>query len=175
MTSLAVNEELDDPGDRPSASVVPDLAELARRAEVERASGELERLLFEEVVPALQGRVVEPEAFARQTLERFRNPFLEHKLSDILKHHDEKVQIRLVPTRREYQEKFRRKPPLYSYDVVTTRSASRVARSESPSGTASASGLASSASMPAIPSALNAIASVRFAHARQTAPPARGE
>src|SRR5262249_18903027 len=40
----------------------------------------LGRLLFEEVVPTLQGRVVEPEAFARQTLERFRNPFIEHKL-----------------------------------------------------------------------------------------------
>src|SRR6478609_5861535 len=53
----------------------------------------------------------------------------------------------------------RRKPPLYSYDVVTTRSASRMARSERPSEIASASGLASNASMPAIPSALRAIAS----------------
>lgn len=72
----------------------------------------LERLLLEEVVPVLEGRVEGPAKFAQQTLERFRNPFLEHKLSDIRKHHDEKVQIRLVPTRREYEEKFGRKPPL---------------------------------------------------------------
>ena len=30
----------------------------------------LERLLFEEVVPVLEGRVEEPVKFARQTLER---------------------------------------------------------------------------------------------------------
>jgi tagaturonate reductase len=72
----------------------------------------LERLLLEEVVPVLEGRVEGPATFARQTLERFRNPFQEHKLADIAQHHDEKVQIRLVPTWREYQEKFGRKPPL---------------------------------------------------------------
>jgi tagaturonate reductase len=72
----------------------------------------LERLLFEEVLPVLQGRVEEPEAFARQTLERFRNPFLEHKLSDIRAYHEQKVKIRLLSTRAEYFEKFGRPPPL---------------------------------------------------------------
>ena len=72
----------------------------------------LERLLFEEVLPVLQGRVEEPEAFARQTLERFRNPFLEHKLSDIRAYHEQKVKIRLLSTRAEYVEKFGRTPPL---------------------------------------------------------------
>src|SRR5262249_59077689 len=37
----------------------------------------LERLLFDEVVPVLQGRVEDPAGFARQVLDRFRNPFLE--------------------------------------------------------------------------------------------------
>ena len=50
-----------------------------------------------------------------------------------------------TPTRSSVR---RRKPPWYSYDAVTTVSASRVARSPSPSAAASASGLASSASMP---------------------------
>jgi tagaturonate reductase len=72
----------------------------------------LERLLFEEIVPTLQGRVEEPEEFARQTLERFRNPFLQHKLSDILAFHEEKVKIRLVSTRDEYVQKFGKAPPL---------------------------------------------------------------
>ena len=72
----------------------------------------LERLLFEEVLPVLRGRAEEPEAFARQTLERFRNPFLEHKLSDIRAYHEQKVKIRLLSTRAEYVEKFGRSPPL---------------------------------------------------------------
>jgi tagaturonate reductase len=74
----------------------------------------LERLLFDEVVPVLEGRVDRPAEFARQTLERFRNPFLEHKLADIAVHHDAKVQVRLVPTRDEFKTKFGRTPPLLS-------------------------------------------------------------
>src|SRR5262249_6344432 len=72
----------------------------------------LNRLLFEEIVPVLEGRVDGPEKFARQTLERFRNPFLEHKLSDIALHHETKVNVRLVPTRAEFVARFRKRPPL---------------------------------------------------------------
>ena len=72
----------------------------------------LERLLFEEIVPTLEGRVEEPAEFARQTLERFRNPFLQHKLGDILAFHDEKVKIRLATTRDEHVQKFGKAPPL---------------------------------------------------------------
>jgi tagaturonate reductase len=72
----------------------------------------LERLLFEEIVPTLEGRVDGPELFARQTIERFRNPFLEHQFTKIAEHHAAKREIRLVPTYHEYQEKFGRVPPL---------------------------------------------------------------
>ena len=72
----------------------------------------LERLLFEEVVPVLEGRVDGPAEFARQVLDRFRNPFFEHQLSSIATHHAAKVQVRLVPTRDEFQAKFGRTPPL---------------------------------------------------------------
>jgi tagaturonate reductase len=70
----------------------------------------LERLLFDEVVPVLKGRVEDPAGFAAQVLDRFRNPFLEHKLSDIALHHAAKVQVRLVPTRDEYRSMFGREP-----------------------------------------------------------------
>jgi tagaturonate reductase len=70
----------------------------------------LNRLLFEEIVPTLAGRVDAPEAFARQTLERFRNPFIEHKLSDIAVYHDAKVKIRLLTTRDEFLAKNGRRP-----------------------------------------------------------------
>jgi tagaturonate reductase len=72
----------------------------------------LERLLFEEIVPTLEGRVDGPELFARQTIERFCNPFLQHKLADITVHHAAKREVRLVPTHREFQEKLGRVPPL---------------------------------------------------------------
>jgi tagaturonate reductase len=78
----------------------------------------LERLLFEEVVPVLAGRVDDAAGFARQTLERFRNPFIDHQLSQIAIHHAEKVQVRLVPTAREYREKFGKEPALLS-EVLT--------------------------------------------------------
>ncbi len=72
----------------------------------------LERLLFEEIVPTLEGRVDGPERFARQTIERFRNPYLRHKLSDIAVHHAAKREVRLIPTFQEFQAKFGRVPPL---------------------------------------------------------------
>jgi tagaturonate reductase len=72
----------------------------------------LERLLFGEVVPVLEGRVEDPQGFARQTLERFRNPFLEHRLTDIAKHHRQKVEVRLIPTRDEFRDRFGRSPVL---------------------------------------------------------------
>jgi tagaturonate reductase len=72
----------------------------------------LERLLFEEVVPVLEGRCEDPAAFAHRTLERFRNPFVEHRLADIAANHAAKVAVRLVPTRDEYRRRFGREPPL---------------------------------------------------------------
>lgn len=72
----------------------------------------LERLLFEEIVPVLEGQVEGPAEFARQVLDRFRNPFFEHPLTSIAAHHTAKVQVRLIPTRDEFQAKFGRTPPL---------------------------------------------------------------
>lgn len=72
----------------------------------------LERLLFEEIVPALEGRVEGPADFARQVMDRFRNPFFEHQLASIATHHIAKVQVRLMPTLDEFKAKFGRTPPL---------------------------------------------------------------
>lgn len=72
----------------------------------------LSRLLFEEIVPTLEGRVDQARWFAEQTLDRFRNPFIDHKFADIHLHHESKMSVRLVPTRDEYQAKFGKVPPL---------------------------------------------------------------
>lgn len=74
----------------------------------------LEDLLYYEIVPVLEGRVEDPAAFAKATLDRFRNPFLEHKLSSIALNHEAKLRVRLLPTYEEYRSKFGRKPPLLS-------------------------------------------------------------
>ncbi|MBB1249480.1 mannitol dehydrogenase family protein [Rhizobium sp. G21] len=56
----------------------------------------LERLYAEEIIPgfAIRGMRDEAEAYARQTIERFRNPFLDHRLSDIAQNHLEKIRRR---------------------------------------------------------------------------------
>ena len=82
----------------------------------------LRRLLSEEIVPTLEGRVDQPARFAEQTLERFRNPFLDHKFSDIALHHASKVQVRLVSTRDEFAARFGRPPPLLS-EVISASDA----------------------------------------------------
>lgn len=70
----------------------------------------LEGLLFEEIVPVLERRCEDPSGFAREVLDRFRNPFLEHRLSAIALNHEAKVAVRLEPTLREYRERFGRDP-----------------------------------------------------------------
>ncbi len=72
----------------------------------------LRRLLLEEIVPVLEGRTDSPEQFAMETLERFANPFLEHRLADIALHHDVKLRTRLAPTRDEFLRRFGQEPRL---------------------------------------------------------------
>jgi len=74
----------------------------------------LEELLFDEIVPTIADRVEQADAeqFARDVLERFSNPFLDHRLADIALHHDVKLRTRLVPTFEEYRERFGRAPRL---------------------------------------------------------------
>ena len=74
----------------------------------------LKRLLFEEIVPTLEDRVDQGQWFAEQTLDRFRNPFIDHKFADIHLHHESKMNVRLVPTREEFIAKFGKTPPLLS-------------------------------------------------------------
>jgi tagaturonate reductase len=72
----------------------------------------LERLLEEEIVPVVTDRVADAEGFAATILERFENPFLDHRLSDIALHHETKVAHRLRPTYQEYVQRFGEAPTL---------------------------------------------------------------
>jgi tagaturonate reductase len=72
------------------------------------------QLLSEEIVPTIEDRVDGALRFAEQTVERFKNPFLDHKFADIALHHASKMNVRLVPTRDEFAAKFGKQPPLLS-------------------------------------------------------------
>jgi len=78
----------------------------------------LKRLLFDEIVPTLEGRVEDPKAFAEQVLERFANPFLHHRLTDIAKNHRQKVPVRLLPTYEEYKARFGKTPRLLEQAIA---------------------------------------------------------
>jgi tagaturonate reductase len=72
----------------------------------------LEALLTEEILPVLVDRIEDGASFAAETLERFRNPFIEHDLAAIAWEQEAKVQTRLLPTYHEYKERFGREPPI---------------------------------------------------------------
>lgn len=74
----------------------------------------LETMLREEIVPALHDRIEDGEGFTATVLERFRNPFLDHRLADIALHHDAKLGTRLVPTFHDFVARFGRRPPMLS-------------------------------------------------------------
>ncbi len=82
-----------------------------REAVEDPAIGEwLRELLFDEIVATLDGRVAGVREYAEETLTRFRNPYLDHRLESIALHHDAKVEVRLRPTVGEFRERFGRDP-----------------------------------------------------------------
>lgn len=84
---------------------------LVREAmEVPAIAAWLQALLLEEIVPALGDRIEDGEGFARAVLERFRNPFLDHRFADIEVNHPAKLAIRLVPTVADHRARFGRSP-----------------------------------------------------------------
>ncbi len=74
----------------------------------------LRDLMLQEIVPALPDEVEDAHAFAKDCIERFRNPFLNHRLDSIAVAHQTKVRLRLVPSYEAYVDKFRNKPTLLS-------------------------------------------------------------
>ena len=95
------------------ARALPAGFETVREAVEDRQIGSwLRSLLSEEIVPTIEERVTGAEAFAETCIERFLNPYLEHRLRDIALYHEDKVAMRLEPTRVEYRQRFQREPPL---------------------------------------------------------------
>ncbi|MGN6727775.1 MAG: altronate dehydrogenase [Tepidisphaeraceae bacterium] len=70
------------------------------------------QLLEEEIVPTIDARVPDARAFVRDTIDRFKNPYLDHRLSSIALNHAAKINTRLKPTRDEFVSTFGRRPRL---------------------------------------------------------------
>ncbi len=70
------------------------------------------KLLETEIVPTLEGRVDQATRFAEQTIERFKNPYIDHKFADIALQHESKINVRLVSTANEYAERFGKRPSM---------------------------------------------------------------
>lgn len=61
------------------------------------------RGLFDEILPVLPMPQAELTAYANETLERFRNPFIRHKLADIAMNSLSKWTVRVLPSLKEYR------------------------------------------------------------------------
>jgi len=75
----------------------------------------IKSLLLQESVRALTNEHIskqEAERFAEDVLDRFRNPFIEHKWSDIAKQVTLKMRMRCIPLIKMYYEKFGEAPSL---------------------------------------------------------------
>ncbi len=75
-----------------------------------RAARWVRDVMYEEIVPTLLADVSDVAAFADATFDRYRNPFLKHLLKNITLNHDDKVRVRLHPTRDLYQKLYGRPP-----------------------------------------------------------------
>lgn len=80
----------------------------------------LRQLLEQEVLPALGDRIHAGAKFSDTTLERFANPWLHHRLSDIAMHHETKMKTRLQPSFDDYVERFGDQPKLLTQILTET-------------------------------------------------------
>ena len=76
----------------------PDVTVLDMMSDPE-ARGVLEGVWADEVIPAFAGRGLDGAAkvYADEVRDRFLNPFLRHRVSDIANNHEEKIRRRIVP------------------------------------------------------------------------------
>lgn len=75
---------------------------LVREAMAGRDGETLRRIYAEEVLPgfASKGMGPEAEAYLATTLDRFANPFLDHRIADIAQNHAQKCDRRIAAFRR---------------------------------------------------------------------------
>lgn len=74
--------------------------------------------LFDEIVPGLPLDRAEMTQYANETLERFRNPFIKHKLADIAMNSLSKWRVRLLPTLKAHYERTGKPPAVLTESLA---------------------------------------------------------
>ncbi len=67
-------------------------------------SGFMEQLIYQEIIPTLELKKEELREFAASVTERFKNPFIDHKLLAISLNSTAKWKARILPTLKAYQK-----------------------------------------------------------------------
>jgi tagaturonate reductase len=91
-----------------SVALLAGLETVREACENERVGRFLRRVMFDEIVPSLS--VPGGEEFARETLDRFANPYIRHALIDITLHATSKVRVRVIPSILQYYARTDRVP-----------------------------------------------------------------
>lgn len=78
----------------------------------------LERVLRDEFLPSMDGDRREHSAYADTVAERFRNPFLAHRLASICLNSASKFVTRLLPSLRDYVSRKGKLPPLLTFSLA---------------------------------------------------------
>lgn len=91
-----------------------------REAVEHRAWGPLFiRGLMDEILPGLPLPTAEMEVYANETLERFRNPYINHRLTDIAMNSLSKWKTRLLPSVKAYIQQTGETPPLLTQSLAS--------------------------------------------------------
>jgi tagaturonate reductase len=78
----------------------------------------LDKIIFNEIVPTLLYEKELVLNFANEVIERFKNPYIEHKWSDIFSNSITKFQIRLFPTINKYYQLKKIAPNIISFSYA---------------------------------------------------------
>ena len=73
--------------------------------ENESTSNYLQKVIFDEIIPSMDQPTENLTPFAEDVLDRFRNPFIKHKLSDIALNSISKWKVRVLPSLLDYINK----------------------------------------------------------------------
>lgn len=91
---------------------------------------QLRSAIFDEIVPSVPLPEAEMRVYAEQVIERFANPYVRHKLTDIAMNTLSKFKVRLLPTLMAYQERTGELPPLIMKSFASLLRLYRVQQTE---------------------------------------------
>jgi tagaturonate reductase len=107
------------------AALLCGLDTVAEAMDDETVGAFVRRVILDEIVPSLDVDRAMAEAFARDVIDRFANPFVAHALRDITFQQTAKLGVRVAPSVAGYREKRGEVPPLLCVGVAALLAAVR--------------------------------------------------